>query len=296
MPQAWSKEEIETLKKLSEKYHISEIAKKMDKTENAIYLKAKRLGITLIQDRRKWTKEEEIILEELWGYQSIESIAKKLKRTPLSLKEKALNMNLGAMIKNNSEFLTVSDINELLNVSRDRITTTWVKLGLNLKKKRLTKNRTYYVISLEDLIYFLEKNQNEWDSRNLEKNILGIEPEWLIKKRMKDLDENPLWYRKWTLEEIKKAENMFKLGKDYSEISLALGRSECSVSNLLRNMGYSYRIQKYWKGKEIKFLRENYMNMTYAEIAQILGRTEGAVSYKAEELGFQKRKTKNKKT
>lgn len=296
MPQAWSKDEIETLKKLSEKYHISEIAKKMDKTENAIYLKAKRLGITLIQDRRKWTKEEEIILEELWGYQSIESIAKKLKRTPLSLKEKALKMNLGAMIKNNSEFLTVSDINELLNVSRDRITTTWVKLGLNLKKKRLTKNRTYYVISLEDLIYFLEKNQNEWDSRNLEKNILGIEPEWLIKKRMKDLDENPLWYRKWTLEEIKKAENMFKLGKNYSEISLALGRSEQSVSNLLRNMGYSYRIQRYWKGKEIKFLRENYMNMTYDEIAQILGRTESAVSYKAEELGFQKRKTKNKKT
>ena len=139
MSQTWSNEEVEMLKKLSEKYHISEIAKKMEKTENAIYLKAKRLGITLIQDRRKWTKEEQEILEELWGYQSIESIAKRLKRTPMSLKEQAVRMNLGSMIKNNSEFLTVSDINELLNVSRDRITITWVKLGLNLKKKRLTK-------------------------------------------------------------------------------------------------------------------------------------------------------------
>ena len=272
MSQIWSNEEVEMLKKLSEKYHISEIAKKMEKTENAIYLKAKRLGITLIQDRRKWTKEEQEILEELWGYQSIESIAKKLKRTPMSLKEQAVRMNLGSMIKNNSEFLTVSDINELLNVSRDRITMIWVKLGLNLKKKRLTKNRSYYVVSLEDLIKFLEKNQSEWDSRNLEKNILGEEPKWLIEKRMKDLDENPLWYRKWTDEEIRKAESMFKLGKDYSEISSALKRSEWSVSNLLRNMGYSYRMPKYWKGKEIKFLRENYMNMTYAEIAQILGR------------------------
>lgn len=290
MPQAWSTDEIETLKKLSEKYHISEIAQIMDKTENAIYLKSKRLGITLIQDRRKWTEEEKIILEELWGYQSIESIAKKLKRTPMSLKEQAIKMNLGAMIKNNGEFLTISDINELLNVSRDRITITWVKLGLNLKKKRLTKNKSYYVVTLEDLIAFLKENQNEWDSRNLEKNILGEEPEWLIKKRMRDLDENPLWYRKWTEEEIKKAESMFKLGKDYSEISLALGRSEQSVSNLLRNMGYSYRLSRYWKGKEIKFLRENYMNMTYDEIAQILGRTEGAVKYKANELGFQKRK------
>ncbi len=294
MSQTWSNEEVEMLKKLSEKYHISEIAKKMEKTENAIYLKAKRLGITLIQDRRKWTKEEQEILEELWGYQSIESIAKKLKRTPMSLKEQAVRMNLGSMIKNNSEFLTVSDINELLNVSRDRITITWVKLGLNLKKKRLTKNRSYYVVSLEDLIKFLEKNQSEWDSRNLEKNILGEEPKWLIEKRMKDLDENPLWYRKWTDEGIRKAESMFKLGKDYSEISSALKRSEWSVSNLLRNMGYSYRMPKYWKGKEIKFLRENYMNMTYAEIAQILGRTEGAVHYKAQELGFQKRKIKNK--
>jgi len=294
MAQAWTNEEVEMLKKLSEKYHISEIAKKMEKTENAIYLKSKRLGITLIQDRRKWTKEEQEILEELWGYQSIESIAKKLKRTPMSLKEQAVRMNLGSMIKNNLEFLTVSDINELLNVSRDRITITWVKLGLNLKKKRLTKNRSYYVVSLEDLIKFLEKNQSEWDSRNLEKNILGKEPKWLIEKRMKDLDENPLWYRKWTNEEIKKAESMFKLGKDYSEISSALKRSEWSVSNLLRNMGYSYRMPKYWKGKEIKFLRENYMNMTYNEIAQILGRTEGAVQYKAQELGFQKRKTKNK--
>lgn len=53
----WTNEEIETLKLLSDKYHYSEIAKIMNKTENAIYIKARRLGITLIQVRRKWTEE-----------------------------------------------------------------------------------------------------------------------------------------------------------------------------------------------------------------------------------------------
>lgn len=37
----------------------------MNKTENAIYIKARRLGITLIQDRRKWTEEEETLLYDL---------------------------------------------------------------------------------------------------------------------------------------------------------------------------------------------------------------------------------------
>ena len=30
------------------------------------------------------------------------------------------------------------------------------------------------------------ENQNIWDSRNLEKNILGAEPEWLKEKRIRD--------------------------------------------------------------------------------------------------------------
>lgn len=50
---------------------------------------------------------------------------------------------------------------------------------------------------------FLENNQNEWDSRCIDKNMLGIEIEWLKEKRLRDISENPLWYRKWTEEETK---------------------------------------------------------------------------------------------
>ena len=270
------------------------IAKIMNKTENAIYIKARRLGITLIQDRRSWTKEEEILLSDLWGTKPIETIAKTLKRTVFSLKVKAVEMGLGPMIKNNYDLITVSEMSDLLNVKRDRITNTWVNLGLNLKKKKLTNNMTYYVITWKDLMEFLENNQNEWDSRCIEKNMLGTEPEWLKAKRIRDMEENPLWYRKWTEEEIKLTETLFKSGKNYLEIAKVINRSEWAVANLLRNMGYSYMLPQYWKGKELKYLKENYQNMNYSDIAEVLGRTPKAISAKAEELGYQKRLRKSK--
>ena len=285
---AWTKEEIAILRELSDKYHYTEIAKILNKTENAIYLKARKLGITLIQDRRKWTLEEETVLSDLWGVKSIEYIAKKLKRTVFSLKVKAVRMKLGPMIRNNYDVITISDMTDLLNVTRDRIINTWVKLGLNLKQTKLTQNASYYTISWQDLMEFLESNQNEWDSRNLEKNMLGLEPTWLQEKRKRDIKENPLWYRIWTEEEIKKAESLFKTGKTYQEIGVILERSELSVANLLRNLGYSYMLPQFWKGKEIKYLRENYQNMTCQEIAENLGRTPKSVSEKARELGYKK--------
>lgn len=57
----WTEDEIAKLKKMSKTKHYSFIVKKLGKTENAVYLKARKLGISLIQVRREWTKEEEDI-------------------------------------------------------------------------------------------------------------------------------------------------------------------------------------------------------------------------------------------
>ena len=284
----WTEEEIETLKSLAPKYHYTKIAKIMGKTKNAIYIKSRRLGITLIQNRRKWTKEEEKYLTKVWGKMSIEYIAQKMQRTIFSLKVKAVRMGLGPMIKNNYELLTISDIVDLLNVSRDRITNTWVGLGLKLKAKKLTKKWDIYTVTWEDLWTFLENNQNEWDSRNLEKNIFGEEPEWLKEKRQKDKIENPLWYRRWEDWEIELVESLFNKGKTYQEIGDLMDRSEYAVATVLRNLGYSYRLPQFWRGYELKYLKDNYENMTHSEIAEVLGRTSRAVEAKAEELGYQK--------
>ena len=285
----WTSEEVATLKKLSDQCHYSEIAKVLNKTENAVYLKARKLGITLIQDRRMWTKKEEVLLSELWGVKPIEVIATNLKRTVFSLKVKAVRMGLGPMISNNTELITVSDLCDVFQISRDRIN-TWVSYGLNLKPKKLTQKMSYYVVTLDDLMEFLENNQNEWDSRCVEEHILGLEPDWLKEKRVRDRLENPLWYRRWTSEEINYVENLFKLGYDYVEIAAANNRSVGAVANLLRSKGYSYQLPQFWKGSELKYLRENYENMTYAEMADFLGRTAKAVGSKAQELGYQRKR------
>jgi len=282
----WSKEDVETLKELSDKFHYEEIAKIMGKSETAIYLKARKLGIVLIQDRRKWTKEEEKIFKELWGTKSIESIANDLKRTVFSLKVKAVRMSLGPMIRNATDKLTVFDIIDLLKVSRDRITTTWIKMGLKLKKKRLTKNKSYYFVEWKDFIDFLKENQNEWDSRNLDPYMLGEEFDWLQEKRKRDRDTNPLWYRYWTTNDLRYLEYLFKIKKDDKEIAEILKRTEKTITYLRRKLGYKSPI--YWTEEEIKYLQENYEICTYEKIGMELGRTAKAVGYKAEKLGFQK--------
>lgn len=290
----WTKEQVETLRVLAGEYHYKDIAIMMGKSANAVYLKAKRLKISLIQDSRKWTKDEEEVLYERWGRDTIEKIAKQMRRTVFSIKVKATRMGLGYMSQANIDQISVADISDILDVRAERITGTWIKYGLKLRKKKVTEKYGYYCIDMDQLILFLKEHQELWNSQNLEKNILGKEPEWLLEKRKNDIENPPLEYRLWTAEEIKLAEKLLLQGYDYEQIALQVNHSSVGVAYKLRALGHSYQLPQYWKGKEFKFLRENYDKMTYAEIAEELGRSPKAISSKAEECGYQKRLTLQK--
>ncbi len=119
------------------------IASYFHTTEATIKEKVNEIGLEEYKSNC-WTKEEETLLSDLWGTKSIETIATIMKRTVISLKVKAVRMGLGPMIRNNYDFITVSDMCDLLGVTRDRITITWINLGLNLKKKKLTNNMLCY--------------------------------------------------------------------------------------------------------------------------------------------------------
>lgn len=188
MPESekWTDEQVKELMEMSDKMHYEKIAKLLGKTKNAIYLKAKKLNITLIQDKRTWTKEELEYLTENWGVHSINYLAKKLKHSINAVKIKAYRLGLGATM-DNTDFLLVSDIIEMLGISRDRICGTWVDLGLKLKKHNVSDKKFYYCIKLENLIAFLKDHQDEWDSRKLDMYMLGAEEEWLVEKRKKIL-------------------------------------------------------------------------------------------------------------
>ena len=191
--QNWTAEEYKLLEKLTmiDKKTPKEIAAILNRTEDAIIIKINRRGLkTLTNDKRFWTPEEETLLSDLWGTKSIEKIAKKLNRSVSSIKNKANFLHLGSALKSNYNGLTIKDISDLFNVNLETVSVSWISLGLKYKVQKISKSRSYRYVEINDLYDFLKENQNIWDSRNLEKNILGIEPPWLQAKRNLDKIQN----------------------------------------------------------------------------------------------------------
>ena len=284
---SWTKKELEQLKDLSEEYHYKDIALMLNRPEQGIYLKARRSNITLIMNRRKWTPEEEEYLEASWGSLSIGEIASNLKRTDFSIKVKAVRMGLGPMLES-SDKLSISEVSEILNVTRDRIMNTWVKKGLIVDKETLGREKAYYLVSYNNLISVLQNNPYEWDSRTVEKGLLGPETVWIEIKRRWDEENNPLFYRRWTDEELLIAIKMIEENYSYKEIAKEINRSDKAVAYMLRSLGYNL---KKWNKTETAFLIENYKELTYKQIAEILNKSLDSVEYNATK---NKLKKKNK--
>ena len=285
----WTEEEIINLIQLSKKYRLEDIAKIMNKTENAVYLKARKMGISLEQERRKWTKEDEQTLSELWGTMKIEQLSKKLNRSIYSLKVKAVRMGLGSMMSNNTDILTISDMTDILKITRDKIT-TWIKLGLKVKEKSITMNKSFYYVEWEELIIFLKEHQDLWDSTSVDLYMLGEEYDWLKEKRKKDIINKPIEYRKWTKDEEFKIIRLFGLGYSYLEIGKIINRSEWAVRNKLNSLGYYLSNRKKWTKEELEYLKENYLKMKYSDIAKTLHKTKSSVEYNVYKNGYAKKR------
>ena len=189
----WTKEEYQLLEKMTiiDRKTPKEIANILGRSEDAVIIKINRRGLKIqTNDKRFWTEEEENMLSDLWGTESFETIAKKLNRTVSSIKNKAFLLGLGAAMENNYNGLTIKEISDLFSININTISVGWISLGLKYKIQKISKSRSYRYVEIKDLYDFLEANQNIWDSRNLEKNILGVEPEWLKKKRKLDSEQN----------------------------------------------------------------------------------------------------------
>ncbi len=182
----WTEKEETQLLELLTSYSSFEVAEILERSEEAIIVKAISLGYNIDSKHRKWTKEEETLLSDLWGLKSIDDIAKKLNRTVSSIINRVYVLGLGSQIENNYDGLRIQDISDIFHVNRNVILTSWVSLGLKLSFRKRSNHNVYSYVEIKDLYEFLEANQNIWDSRNLEKNILGVEPNWLKAKRIRD--------------------------------------------------------------------------------------------------------------
>jgi len=182
----WTKEQIAQLEELLPDYTTIEIAEIMGKTEDAIYIKARKLGLKVLGIRKRWTIEEEEELKSMWGNHSIEAIAKRLNRTSSAITNRAWVLKLGSVMTNHVSALTIQEICDLFAVDRNTVGVSWVSLGLVVSKKRISASKSCSIVKIANLYRFLEKHQTMWDSRMLEQDILPPEPEWLIKKRESD--------------------------------------------------------------------------------------------------------------
>lgn len=185
---------------------------------------------------KRWSSKEIEYLEDKWGYIAIDSIATHLGRTKKAVRIKAKRLRLrGATLT--SEFVTANQASKILGIDRHTITDCWIpKYGLKAKKQNRTGNREFWYIRLSELVKWLEKNKDKWDSRKVELYALGEEPKWLKEKRNSDKEIPYNRFYKYTKEEDSLIVCLFKKGCNYKQIADRVNRSQGSIERRLSRL------------------------------------------------------------
>ncbi len=190
----------------------------------------------------RWTQQEESYLMDRWGEVSYGYLSKKLNKSQNAISLKAWRLGLSS-IYNTGEYLNTGNIERMLGINGSTVINYWIKkYGLKAQRKAL-KNDKKWLIKLEDLLEWLEGNQDKWDSRRVELYALGVEPDWLKEKRKRDLRLPKRQNQWWTEEETRELIFYYKQGKIPKDIAKVLGRSEHSIYlklNRLRKEGEIY--------------------------------------------------------
>ena len=196
---------------------------------------------------KDWTEEEINYIREVWGSKTIPQIARKLGRSINAVKIKAQRIGYTGQ-KWFGEMMSARKVSELLGVDVHTVCDVWIpKHGLKGVRKRLGKSKkTTTIIMFEDLLKWLEVNQDLWDSRRVELYALGMEYEWLASKRKLDKEKPIRKAFKWTPQEDARLIYLYKRGEmTYAEIAQELNRPASGIEHRL------HRIDVWGTGKYI---------------------------------------------
>lgn len=186
----------------------------------------------------EWTKSELEYLHEAWGAKTIPQIARHLGRSINAVKVKSVRLGYTGQ-KWSGEMMSARKVSELLGVDVHAVCDFWIpKRGLRGTRKRLGKSKkTTTIIMFEDLLKWLEENQDLWDSRRVELYALGMEYDWLVAKRKLDATKPVRKAQKWTPDEDARLIALFKRGDmTYAEIGAELGRPASGVEHRLQRL------------------------------------------------------------
>lgn len=251
----WTEEKEQEFINLCKIYPLKEVSRIMNLNYGMLYSKALRMNIKLLDNNFHWSEEDLQYLRENWGTMNIETLANNLNRTKDATVHKAKELKLGAMIYGDYSVLRIEDICEIMGVERRTVTTYWAKLGLHVRKRRITKKTTYYYVEWEDLLSFLEEHQSIWDSRRVELYMLGEEYPWLKEKRINDAKRPTNINNPYECEEDILILKLLKKGKNYREIANILNRTRGAIETRVYYLGFNKETINELTNEHIEYIK-----------------------------------------
>lgn len=281
----WSKAEDAELYAMNSKgLSLKTMAKRLDRTENAVRLRAKHIGLKLNIKGRHWTPEEEAEFAANWCNEMLnnDALIRKHNRTWHALQEKAVSMKLGPR-QHNSLYLTIQDICREMHVSSDRVY-RWISYGLPTHKGG--SKRRKYLIDAEELLSFLEQHQSWFLATSISRCLFCEEPQWLKDKRVYDkLFDRSNHQLEWTRDEDFKLQQMYHRGATMEDLAKEFRRSVSAIRTHLYVIGCEIKRKDTYTDRELAILRKYSDTHTIAELAAMLpNRTEKGIEYKCKML------------
>lgn len=229
---------------------------------------------------RPWTKEEEQNLAEWWGYYSVDCIAERLGRTPTAVITRKNKLRLGSFLSNNDNItyqqLVLTLGYSYANSGRREL---WVEKRKMPVTHRKIAEKSILVIKLDDFWLWAENNQDLLDFSNFEKYALGKEPDWVDKKRHKDiLRSREITTKPWTKTDDSRLVHLLHKGYSYERLRKELKRTESAIVNRLVALGIKERPasnekSKKWSEQELDKVRRLILaGESYEEISEKTGR------------------------
>lgn len=221
---------------------------------------------------RKWTDEEDEYLINNWGVLEMQTLMKNLDRTFNAINKRAKTHKLGSATKTN--YFTRTEIAKMLGVDYY----TLDKLGLKFKKRAFRVRKTN-IITQENLFKWLKKNPDKYYAKNIPEYALGIEPEWLVKKRK--YESNYRLRRRWSEVEDFNLKSLVKAKIPYDQIAIELNRNVNSIRKRIYVLGLVPRKYKTFRWTDKEKERLDYLInetiMSIPEMADDLMRSEGSI-------------------
>ena len=231
----WSEEDIKKLQAVLDKdnFNITDLDKAI-KGKDTHVIKEKALELLTTGSKnngynRPWTEEETDYLKRWWGLEDDVTIGIYLKRSREGLRVRAKKLG----ICNKKIYYTARECAGMLGITDSRFV-SYIQKGY-IKSRKAKTEQFIHQIKHEELLEFMEKYQDKWDSRKMKGSLFAIEqPEWFIEKCKRD-NENNIDYlkpqKKWTDEEYNYLLEARAQGVSYKDIAKKLNRTINSVEN-----------------------------------------------------------------